>query len=54
MKRNMNDARKQVAHNAYLRALSEGVRPPRAATFADQRKKQNKEACRKKRHWDEP
>jgi hypothetical protein len=44
------DAFKSVEHRAYMEALRNGQRPPRAATFTDRRKKADKEACRKFRY----
>lgn len=40
------EARKAVEHAAYIAALRNGQRPPRAATFTDRRKQADKRACR--------
>lgn len=41
---------KNVAHRAYVEALRDGQRPPRAATFTDRRKQASRDACRKFRY----
>jgi hypothetical protein len=40
------EARKAVAHRAYMEALRSGQRPPRASTFKDRRKEASRRECR--------
>lgn len=43
-------AYKGAEHRAFLEALRNGQRPPRAATFIDRKKQGDREACRKFRY----
>lgn len=46
-KRKRTNPYKQAEHAAYMEALRNGIRPPRATTFTDRKKKADREACRR-------